>query len=363
MLDLSLSDQEFEIDPALQSYIANATMSGEMISVQHAVDHFQATLNNLLDFPLGTWNFTHGTVDGLAISDLSASIHFDSETHYSANFSLANSSGAISAQFSIDGRSFLSEVDSFNLNFEGEASSHQLEDMDLVDELQILPESTHDLVEVLLAVGAKLCVLPNSIVLESEDGRIVLNYSRSDSSGDGVIAYLQIDSPSDVLSSVGEVVQLDATAYSSSSATVTPVQYSWSSSDPAIATVNSNGLVTAVSAGSVTIHASAAGFDVSVQLDVSIPTVVSTGNDENVPDAEGQPDSNDEVTEVNENTECPAGQVATQTNERVVTQENVDNGNLTPIQQSNQQTVVQNNSGVTCVPFSTIETELPDIGI
>ena len=157
-------------------------------------------------------------------------------------------------------------------------------------------------------------------------------------------------------------MQLDATAHSSSSATVTPVQYLWSSSDPAIAMVNSDGLVTAVSAGSVTIHASAAGFDVSVQLDVSIPTVGSTGNDENVPVKE-----NGEVAETNRTNACPDGQVAAQSNERIVTQDNVDKDNLTSVHQTNEQTVVQNNSGndsgVTCVPISTIKSDIPDIDI
>lgn len=377
MLDLSLSDLEFEIDPALQSYIESIGASGELISAQHAVDHFQTTLNELLDFPLGVWNFTHGTIDGLAISDLSASIHFESETHYSAQFSLPDNSGAIRAQFTIDGRSFLSDVESFQLNLDGQSTSHQSDDVVLMDNLQLLPEPTQGLVDVLLGIGAKLCVLPNSVVLESEDGRIVLNYSRSDSAGgDGVIAYLQIDSPGDALSTVGEVVQLDATAYSPSSATVTPVQFSWSSSDSTIATVNSDGLVTAVSSGSVTINVSAAGFNASVDVEVSIPTVELPVNQEIVsveedsvvtveedPFEVDQSAVDNEESESNEPVECAEGQVATQSNERTVTQENVSVDNLTPVQQSNEQTVVQNNSGVTCVPIVTIETDLPGFGI
>jgi hypothetical protein len=62
-------------------------------------------------------------------------------------------------------------------------------------------------------------------------------------------------SPSSASIQVGQTVQLTATTKPTTSGTI----YTWSSNSGAVATVNSSGLVTAVSAGTATIRASAGG--------------------------------------------------------------------------------------------------------
>lgn len=369
LLDLSLSDSEFEIDPVIRSYLVHASITGDLVTAQTAIDHFQGTLNELLDIPVGTWIYTHGTIDGIAIPDLTASIQFEDDTHYSAQYAWTGDNGAVSADYSINGMNFNSEVVDFYLNSGGETIHQYLDDT-----LQRLPESMHDMVNVVLAVDANLRVLPNSIVLESDDGSVVLHYARGETAGDGTVAYLEINSPSVVSSEIGDVLQLEAVARAPSSAIISPVQISWSTSDSTIATVNGNGQVIAVGSGSVTVQASAAGIDVSIQIEVSmennIPTVEvdTTDSANNTPDSENitadneNNGGNEEVQPVaTEPEKCPEGQVSSQSNEEHVSQQNTSSVNQSSIEQSNQQTVQQQNSSDECVPVRIVEVFIPDI--
>ncbi len=339
-LDLSLSDSDFEVDPVVTGYIAHSISTGDLVPAQSAVDHFQLTLNELLDIPTGTWNYTHGTVDGVAVSGLTASIRFDDEAHYMAQYHRPGDSGAVSGDLSLNGMSFFSEIEEFHMTLDGMVIDQYPEEF-----LDQVPESINDFANVALGLDANLRVLPNTIVLESRDGQVVLNYARGDMPGDGTVAYLEINSPNILEGEVGDILQLDAVARTSSSAIILPMQFSWSTSDPAVATVNGSGLVTAVGDGTVTIMASASGYEVSIQIEVSIENFDSTESDENAANEDVQ-------TTENELDQCPDDQVTTLNNEEHVSQHNANVDDVTPTEQTNQQTVLQSNSGEECVPLT-----------
>jgi plastocyanin len=73
------------------------------------------------------------------------------------------------------------------------------------------------------------------------------------------IASVEVSGASAALASIDATAQLSAAAKDSSGATILGVTFAWSSSDIAIASVNTNGLVTAKGNGSATITASAGG--------------------------------------------------------------------------------------------------------
>ena len=75
-----------------------------------------------------------------------------------------------------------------------------------------------------------------------------------------------------LLASAGETVQLTATAYDANDQEIPDAEITWSSSDPAVATVDPIGLVTAVANGTATITAAAG--DVSMDIEVSVSPVV-----------------------------------------------------------------------------------------
>ena len=81
-------------------------------------------------------------------------------------------------------------------------------------------------------------------------------------------------SPSAVTLNVGETKQATASAQDASGASLTS-SYSWTTSNPNVATVSGSGLVSATGAGSATITASASGATGSMSVTVNAPT--STG--------------------------------------------------------------------------------------
>ena len=86
--------------------------------------------------------------------------------------------------------------------------------------------------------------------------------------GDGPsVASISLD-PAEAELLTGDTLRLEATPSTSSGAPITGVSVSWSSSDNQVATVESTGLVTAVSPGTVTITASAAGTSGTSELSV-----------------------------------------------------------------------------------------------
>ncbi len=90
------------------------------------------------------------------------------------------------------------------------------------------------------------------------------------------VASIVVTPASDTLISLGETVQLTATARNANGATVAGVSFTWSSSDGSCATVNSSGLVTASENGNVTITASTGSVSGSASITVTqIPASVA----------------------------------------------------------------------------------------
>jgi uncharacterized protein YjdB len=77
--------------------------------------------------------------------------------------------------------------------------------------------------------------------------------------------------PSNADLETGESVQLTATARSSNGTIISGQTFSWLSSNPAVATVSSSGLVQAVSAGSATITATTSGVSGNASITVTAP--------------------------------------------------------------------------------------------
>ena len=82
---------------------------------------------------------------------------------------------------------------------------------------------------------------------------------------------ITITPPSATLTTVGETVQLTAEVKDSGKTTIPGAAVVWSSSDPEVATVDANGLVTAVSSGTTRITATSAGVSQSSTVYVEIP--------------------------------------------------------------------------------------------
>jgi hypothetical protein len=88
-------------------------------------------------------------------------------------------------------------------------------------------------------------------------------------------------SPQDGNIEIGETVQLTATAEDSGGANVEGTSFTWSSSDMAVATVSSAGLVTGVSDGNVTITATSGGSNGTAPVTVTRADLEIT-NDQNL---------------------------------------------------------------------------------
>ena len=73
------------------------------------------------------------------------------------------------------------------------------------------------------------------------------------------------------LALLGESVQLEAEAYDSGNAPIPVASFTWSSSNPTVATVSSTGLVTAVSNGTTRITAESQSVTSSIEVVVEIP--------------------------------------------------------------------------------------------
>ena len=84
-------------------------------------------------------------------------------------------------------------------------------------------------------------------------------------------------SPATASITEGGTQQLTATATDSGGATISGATFTYASSDTSVATVDSNGLVTAVKAGSATITATSGGVDGTAAITVTVPTVAVTG--------------------------------------------------------------------------------------
>ncbi len=86
-----------------------------------------------------------------------------------------------------------------------------------------------------------------------------------------VVASVTVTPASHVLSALGETVRFTAKAMDADGNTLTGQSVSWGSSSPAVATIDSSGLATAVAEGTTTVTATIAGLTGSAVLTVSIP--------------------------------------------------------------------------------------------
>src|SRR5262245_33356415 len=89
----------------------------------------------------------------------------------------------------------------------------------------------------------------------------------SEPAPDPVIATSEV-STAEPMAWIGATRDLTATAYTSSGAVVSGTTFTWSSSQSGVATVNSNGRVTAVSNGTATISATASNVSGSTTVTV-----------------------------------------------------------------------------------------------
>jgi len=105
----------------------------------------------------------------------------------------------------------------------------------------------------------------NNAVAESNESN---NTSQTSFTVRTIVAAVLV-SPNPVSLNVDQSVQLTATAYSPSGAVITGQTFTWSSSNSAVAVVNSTGRVTAVGAGSATVSATTAGVTGSTTVRVT----------------------------------------------------------------------------------------------
>ena len=129
----------------------------------------------------------------------------------------------------------------------------------------------------------------SGLVTAAGNGEATVTASAGEASGSAVVTVTQsvasvVVSPStDELTALGETVQLTAEAFDGNGDAVAGTEFSWESSDVAVATVDAGGLVTGVAAGMATITASAGEASGSAVVTVTqsvASVVVSPSTDE-----------------------------------------------------------------------------------
>ena len=90
--------------------------------------------------------------------------------------------------------------------------------------------------------------------------------------------FIIVSPASALLTTIGATQQFNAVAFDAMGVIVPSASFTWSSSNPAVATVAANGVATAVSQGIVSIVATTAGRTGSASLTVAIPIVPASGD-------------------------------------------------------------------------------------
>ncbi len=114
----------------------------------------------------------------------------------------------------------------------------------------------------------------SGLVTAVANGQATITASRESASGSAAVTVMQSVasvqvSPATVeLAALGATVQLTAEAFDGNGHAVATAEFSWESSDVAIATVDASGLVTGVAVGTVTITASAGGGQGTAEITV-----------------------------------------------------------------------------------------------
>ena len=114
----------------------------------------------------------------------------------------------------------------------------------------------------------------SGLVTAAGNGTATITASAGSASGSAVVTVMQSVasvevSPSvDELTALGQTVQLTAEAFDENGHAVAGAQFSWESSDAAVATVDASGLVTGVTVGGATITASAGSGQGTAEITV-----------------------------------------------------------------------------------------------
>ena len=118
----------------------------------------------------------------------------------------------------------------------------------------------------------------DGLVTAVSNGTTQISATFDDISSTAEISVMQISSSititpdSAMLTSVGEMVQLEAVVYDSEGAAIPDAAIAWSNNDPSIATVDADGRVTAVSNGMTQITATSGGVSASARIVVDQET-------------------------------------------------------------------------------------------
>ena len=155
------------------------------------------------------------------------------------------------------------------------------------------------------------------LVTAAGNGEATVTASAGEASGSAVVTVTQsvasvVVSPStDELTALGETVQLTAEAFDGNGHAVTGAEFSWESSDPAVATVDGSGLVTGVAEGVAMITASSGGTTQSAAVTVNlVPTSMLKVSGDGQRGEAGSPLPDSLVTEVRDQGGTPIAGVA-----------------------------------------------------
>ena len=145
----------------------------------------------------------------------------------------------------------------------------------------------------------------SGLVTAAGNGTATITASAGSASGSAVVTVMQsvasvVVSPStDELTALGETVQLTAEAFDGNGHAVTGAEFSWESSDAAVATVDGSGLVTGVAEGVAMITASSGGTTQSAAVTVNlVPTSMLKVSGDGQRGEAGSPLPDSLVTEV-----------------------------------------------------------------
>lgn len=266
--DFSSPGNEFFDNPSVIALVRAASDRRHPVDETSAIDHFQSTLNTILEKPLGIWTLSEGRAEGQIITSIDASLRFQDGGRYMAQLRLGDDSAHLAGSYSIVDMVLDTSVETISLQIADQAYSADIPDSDTLSTFLDDAAPVSDVMAIALGIGANIRQLPNSIVLESEDANVVLRYRRGDSIGDVTPSHVAISPDTTSTIFQDETVHLEAHAFTPSSAEVEDISFLWSSSDPTVATVTGSGLVTAIGVGRAVITASYSGVNATHDLEV-----------------------------------------------------------------------------------------------
>ena len=276
-LDFSESVEVFQQNSTLLNYVSSSTgQSVTLVDAGQAIEHFQNVLNRQLPPPSGSWVLTEPDLSGDIPGGLHASITFLADGHVLATVALDDTEAQVYGSYTQSGLQFNVEYDRIRL------ITSQLQLMAEIDDPQwdevntaldgLLPAP----MKVAIGIDARLSRLPDLISIESSDRNIQLRYVKSEVPVDEEVAYLTLEPTQVNLVSIGDQVQLDASAHTIDASTLDDVQFIWSSSDESVVTVSNTGLITAIGTGSAVVSVQSATVNATITVQVQAMEVQET---------------------------------------------------------------------------------------